>query len=209
MKTLKIYIEINLANSFIRLSKSLVGALIFFDKKLGRNLDYCVDYWGLNNITIKNQYLLLLIGKLLNQLGWAKRWTQLDLTNVYHWMRIGESDEWNTAFQTKYGHFKYQVMFFGLFNAPATFYRYINKILAKKLDVFVIIYLENIIIYTKNLSQPHVKVVCKVLEQLWKYLFFANLKKYCFYQDEICFLGYVMSSKGISIEAKKIEVVRK
>ena len=74
-------------------------------------------------------------------------------------MRICEDDKWKTAFQTQYGHFKYQVMPFGFFNAPATFQEYINKILAEKLDIFVIVYLDDILIYIKNPSQSHVKAV--------------------------------------------------
>ena len=93
-------------------------------------------------------------------------------------------------------------MLFGLSNALAIFQGYINKILAEKLDIFVIIYLDNILIYTKNPDQPHVETVCWVLDHLRKYFLFANLKKYCFYQNEVCFLGYVVLSKRISIEAK-------
>ena len=98
---------------------------------------------------------------------------------------------------------------FGLSNAPATFQGYINKILAEKLDIFVIIYLDNILIYTEDPSQPYVEVVRWVLDQLRKYLLFANLKKCHFHQDEVRFLGYVVSSKGISMEVKRIEVIRK
>ena len=99
-------------------------------------------------------------------------------------------------------------MYFGLFNTPATFQGYINKILAEKWDIFVIVYLKDILIYTKDLGQPHVEAVHWVLDQLRKYLRFANLKKCHFYQDEICFLGYIVSSKNISMEIEKIEVVR-
>ena len=97
---------------------------------------------------------------------------------------------------------------FGLSNAPVTFQGYVNKILAEKLDVFVIVYLDNILIYTEDPGQPHVDAVRWVLDQLWKYSLFANLKKCCFHQDKIHFLGYVVSSKGISMEAEKIEVVK-
>ena len=124
-------------------------------------------------------------------------------------MRICEGDEWKTAFRTRYGHFKYQVMPFGLSNAPATFQGYVNKILAEKLDIFVIVYLDDILIYTEDPGQPHVETVRWVLDQLRKYLLFANLKKCRFHQDEVRFLGYVVSSKGISMEAERIEVVRK
>ena len=132
----------------------------------------------------------------------------MDLTNAYYRMRIREGDEWKTAFRTRYGHFEYQVMPFGLSNAPATFQRYVNKILAEKLDVFVIVYLDDILIYTEDLGQPHVDAVRWVLDQLRKYSLFANLKKCHFHQDEIRFLGYVVSSKGISMEAERIEVVK-
>ena len=96
----------------------------------------------------------------------------------------------------------------GLSNAPATFQGYVNKILAEKLDIFVVVYLDNILIYTKDLGQPYVETVRWVLDQLRKHYFFANLKKCRFHQDEVCFLGYMVSSKGINIEAEKIEVVK-
>ena len=109
-----------------------------------------MDYWGLNNITIKNQYPLPLIGESLDRLGQARRFTQLDLTNAYHRMRICEGDKWKMAFRTRYSHFEYQVMRFGLSNTPATFQGYVNKILVEKLDIFVIVYLDDILIYTKD-----------------------------------------------------------
>ena len=93
LETLKTYIKTNLANGFIRPSKSPAGASILFDRKPDKNLRFCVDYQGLNNITIKNWYPLPLISELLNRLGWARRFTQLDFTNVYHQMRICEGDE--------------------------------------------------------------------------------------------------------------------
>ena len=122
-----------------------------------------------------------LIGKFLDRLGRTKRFTQLDLTIAYHQMRIREGDEWKTAFRTRYGHFKYQVMPFGLSNALASFQEYINKILAEKLNIFIIVYLDDIFIYTKDPSQPHVNTVRSILKQLQKHAFFANLKKCCFH----------------------------
>ena len=98
---------------------------------------------------------------------------------------------------------------FGLSNALATFQGYINKILAEKLDIFVIVYLDDILIYIEDPGQPHVEAVRYVLDELRKYSLFANLKKCRFHWDEVRFLGYVVSSKGISMEAKRIEVVRK
>ena len=104
-------------------------------------------------------------------------------------MKIRKGDKWKTAFQTRYGHFEYQVMPFNLSNAPAIFHGYINKILVEKLDIFVIVYLDDILIYTKDPGQPHVEAMPWVLDQLRKYLLFANLKKCCFHQDEVHFLG--------------------
>ena len=107
LETLKTYIKTNLVNGFIWPSKSPTGASILFDKKPDKSLRFCVDYLGLNNITIKNRYPLLLIGKSLDRLGRVRRCTQLDLTNAYYQMRICEGDEWKTAFWTRYKHFKY------------------------------------------------------------------------------------------------------
>ena len=152
LETLKTYVKTNLANGFIRPSKSPAGALILFNWKPDRSLRFCVDYWGLNNITIKNQYPLPLIGESLDWLGWARRLIQLDLTNAYHWMKICKDDEWKTIFQIQYGHFEYQFMLFGLFNDPITFQDYVSKILAEKLDILIIVYLDNILIYTEDPS---------------------------------------------------------
>ena len=100
LETLKAYIETNLANGFIRPSKSPAGAPILFDRKSDGSFRLCVNYRSLNNFTIKNQYPLSLIEESLDRLGRAKQFTQLDLTSVYYWMRIREEDEWKTAFKT-------------------------------------------------------------------------------------------------------------
>ena len=99
------------------------------------------------------------------------------------------------------------MILFGLTNAPASFQGYINKILAKKLDIFVIVYLDDILIYTDD-DESHVTAVRWVLEQLRKFSLFANLKKCRFHQEEVRFLGYVVSSKGIRMEDERIEAVK-
>ena len=121
LETLMTYIETYLKTGFIRPSKSPAGTPILFDKKPDGSLRLCVDYRGLNNLTIKNRYPLPLIGESLDQLGQAKRFTQLDLTSAYHRMRIREGEEWKTVFHTRYGHFEYQVIPFGFSNTPASF----------------------------------------------------------------------------------------
>ena len=208
LETLKTYIETNLANGFIRPSKSPAGAPILFVGKPDGSLRLCVDYRGLNNLTIKNRYPLPLIGESLDRLGRAKRFTQLDLTSAYHRMRIKEGDEWKTAFRTRYRHFEYQVMPFRLSNAPASFQDYINKILAEKLDIFVIVYLDDILIYTKDPGQGHVEAVRWVLDVLRRHRLFANLKKCQFHKDEVCFLGYIVSAQGVRMEDEQIEAVK-
>ena len=99
-------------------------------------------------------------------------------------------------------------MLFGLSNAPASFQGYINKILAKKLDIFVIVYLDDILIYTKDAGQAHVDAVWWVLEELRKYGLFAYLKKCWFHKDEVRFLGYVVLAQEVQMEDKKIEAIK-
>ena len=123
-------------------------------------------------------------------------------------MRIHEGDEWKTAFRTRYGHFEYQVMPFRLTNASATFQGYINKILAEKLDVFVIVYLDDILIYTKNESENHVQAVRWVLDQLRNFLLYANLKKCRFHQEKVQFLGYIVFLRGICMKDERIKAVK-
>ena len=112
------------------------------------------------------------------------------------------------AFRTRYGHFEYQVMPFGLSNALASFQGYINKILAKKLNIFVIVYLDDILIYIKDPGQGLVEAVWWVLDVLWRYGLFAHLKKCWFHKDEIRFLDYVVSAQGVKIEDEQIKVVK-
>lgn len=160
LETLKAYIKTHLITRFIRLSRSLAGAPILFDKKLDSSFCLYIDYWGLNNLIIKNQYPFLLIVKTLDLLGQTKQFIKLDLTSAYYWMRILESVKWKTAFCTRYDHFQYQVMSFGLFNAPTGFQKYIDKILAEKFDIFVVVYLDNILIYTKDPRQSYIQAMC-------------------------------------------------
>ena len=200
LETLKTYIKTNLANGFIQPSKSPAGAPILIVCKLDGRLRLCVDYQGLNNLTIKNRYLFPLIGESIDRLGRAKHFTQLDLTSAYYQMRIKKSNKWKTAFKIKYGHFKYQVKPFRLLNTPASFQDYINKILVKKLNVFVIVYLNDILIYTKDSSQAYVNTVCWVLNELRKHGFFAKLKKCWFYKNEVRFLRYVVSAHKVQIK---------
>ena len=189
METLKAYIETNLANGFIRSSKLPASAPILFDWKSDSSLRLCDDYQGLNNLMIENQYPLPLIRESLDRLRRTRRFTQLNLTNAYYWIRICKGDEWKTTFKTWYGYFEYQVMLFSLTNTPISFQRLIIKIFTEKFDIFTIVYLDNIFIYTNDDGNGHVVAIWWVLEQLKKFSLFTNLKKYWFHQDKIRFIG--------------------
>lgn len=139
-----------LAKGFIYPSSSPAGAPILFAKKQDGSLRLYVDYRGLNSITVKNRYPLPLIGQLLDSLVGAKVYTKLDLRSAFNSIRIREGDEWKTAFRCRYGHFEYRVMPFGLSNAPATFMSYIHSILKEYLDDFLVVYLNDILIYSNN-----------------------------------------------------------
>jgi hypothetical protein len=140
---LREYIDENLSKNFIQHSKSPAGAPILFVKKKDRSLYMCVDYRGVNKVTKKNRYPLLLISGLLEQLGSAKIFTKIDLRGAYNLVQVKEGDEWKTTFRTRYGHFEYSVMPFGLTNAPAVFQHMMNDIFREYLDHFVVIYLDD------------------------------------------------------------------
>ena len=208
LETLKTYIKANLASGFIRSSKSSSCALILFVRKKDGSLHLCQDNRRLNNLTIKNCYPLPLISESLDYLGRAERFTQLEMTNAYHRRGIWEGDEWKTAFQMRYSYFKYQVMPFVLFNAHGSFQGYVNKILAEKLDVFVIVYLDDILIYIENAGQGHVEAVQQVFGEPGKHGLFADLKKCRFHLEEVRFLGQVVSSQEIRMKEERIEFVK-
>ena len=159
LEILKIYIKNNLINGFIKFFKFSAGAFILFDEKSDESLRLYMNYCGLNNLIIKNQYLLLLVKELLGRLNWTQRFTLFDLTNTYYEIRIIESDELKMVFKTHYNHFGYQILSFGLINVLTTFYSYFNKILVEKIDIFIIVYLDDILIYTESQGKKYVKAV--------------------------------------------------
>ena len=125
----------------------------------------CVDYRGLNKITVKNRYPLPLISGLFDQLSQAKIYTKIDLRGAYNLVRIKAGDEWKTAFRTRYGHFEYNVMPFGLTNASAIFRHLMNDVFREFLDHFVVVYLDDILVFSKN-EKDHENHVQLVLEKL-------------------------------------------
>jgi hypothetical protein len=206
MKEMENYINENLNKGFIRHSKSPAGAPCFFVKKSDGSLRMCVDYRGLNKATIKNRYALPLISQIIPTLSKAKIFTALDLKGAYNLVRIKTGDEWKTAFRTRFGHFEYLVMPFGLTNAPAVFQHLMNDIFRDVLDMFVVIYLDDILIFSED-PKDHDIHVRLVLERLRKHKLFCNKKKCHFSVEEINFLGYKISSKGISMDPKKVDSI--
>ncbi len=143
-EALEKYLTESLAAEIIVPSSSPTRAGFFFVKKKDGSLRPCIDYWGLNDITVKNRYPLPLMSSAFEILQGAKIFTKLDLRNAYHLVRIKEGDEWKTAFNTPVGHFEYRVLPFGLVNAPAVFQALVNDVLRDMINVFVFVYLDDI-----------------------------------------------------------------
>ncbi len=159
------YIQEELAKGFIRPSTSPASAGFFFVKKKGGDLRPCIDYRGLNEITVKFRYPLPLVPSALEQLRSAQLFTKLDLRCAYNLIRIREGDEWKTAFSTTSGHYEYRVMPFGLVNSPSVFQSFINDVFRDMLDHYVIVYIDDILVYSETL-QEHVQHVRSVLQRL-------------------------------------------
>ena len=206
LATLKEYIDENLAKGFIRHSKSPAGAPILFVKKKDGFLRMCVDYQGLNKVTVKNRYPLPLISGLLNELGQTKIYTKIDLRGAYNLVRVKEGDKWKTAFRTRYGHFEYLVIPFALTNASAIFQHLMNDIFREFLNNFVVCYLDDILIYSKDINQ-HEEHVQLVLDKLRNASLYAKPEKCNFYQSQVEFVRYIVSYDDISMDQKKIQAV--
>src|SRR6266478_2602868 len=153
LMALREFIEEHTRNGFICPTKSPWGSLVLFVKKKDGSLRLCVDFRALNKVMEKDRYPLPLITDLLNAPGPARIYTKIDLKHAYHLVRIAEGDKPKMAFQTCYGSFEWRVMPFGLSNAPAAFQRFINDILGDLLDVCMIGYLDDILIYSNSLDE--------------------------------------------------------
>uniref|UniRef100_A0A8C5M421 Gypsy retrotransposon integrase-like protein 1 n=1 Tax=Leptobrachium leishanense TaxID=445787 RepID=A0A8C5M421_9ANUR len=206
LEVLKTYIKENLQKGFIRPSTSPAGAGIFFIGKKDGGLRPCVDFRELNHITIKNRYPLPLIPELMERLQTATVFSKIDLRGAYNLVRIREGDEWKTAFRTRYGHFEYVVMPYGLCNAPGTFQHLVNDVFRDLLDRFVIIYLDDILIYSPTLEE-HQRNVEEVLSRLRNHQLYAKLDKCSFNQSRISFLGYILSPGKLEMDPEKVAAI--
>ena len=207
LQSLRKYLAEYLQRGWIRRSRSPAGAPILFAKKKDGTLRLCVDYRGLNKITIKDRHPLPLIAESLERLARAKIYTKLDIREAYHRIRIRQGDEWKTAFRTRYGHFEYTVMPFGLTNAPAQFQSYINQILAGLVDITCIVYLDDILIFSDT-EEEHVKHVREVLQRLKEAKLFVKLSKCEFHTRETEYLGYLVTPEGVKVDPARVETIQ-
>lgn len=206
-QALREYIAENLENGRIQHSTSRAGAPILFVPKKDGGLRLCVDYRGLNKVTIKNRYALPLIGDLLDRLRGAKYISKIDIRDAYHRIKVDEKDRWKTAFRTRYGHFEYTVMPFGLTNAPATFQAYIHRSLADLLDTCCISYMDDILIYSQT-REEHTRHLQEVLRRLAEAQLYGKLSKCDFYQQSVEFLGYIITQEGIQMEPSRVDSIK-
>nr|GEY17658.1 putative reverse transcriptase domain-containing protein [Tanacetum cinerariifolium] len=183
------------------------GAPVLFVKKKDGSLRMCIDYRELNKLTVKNHYPLPRIDDLLDQLQGSQFFSKIDLRSRYHQLRVQEDDILKTVFSTRYGHFKFTVMPFGLTNAPAVFMNLMNRVCRPCLDMFVIVFIDDILIYSKT-EEEHIKHLRLVLEPLKKEKVYAKFSKCEFWLREVQFLGHMINGNGIHVDHSKIEDVK-
>jgi hypothetical protein len=188
-------------------AKSPYGAPVLFQKKADGSLRMCCDYRALNKITVKNSYPIPLVADCFDRLSRARYYTKIDLRSGYWQVRIKEGDEAKTTVVTRYGAFEFKVMPFGLTNAPATFCTMMNQVLHGFLDDFVVVYLDDIVIYSETLEE-HVQHVRRVFNRLRENELYAKPSKCSFAQTSISFLGHIIEQGKIRMDAKKVTAIK-
>ncbi|GJU31811.1 putative reverse transcriptase domain-containing protein [Tanacetum coccineum] len=207
MKELSVQLQELLEKGFIRLSSLAWGAPVLFVNKKDGSFRMCIDYCKLNKPTIKNCYPLSRIDALFDQLQGSSVYSKIDLRSGYHQLRIKEEDIPITTFQTRYGHFKFQVMPFGLTNVSVVFMDLMNRVCKPYLDKSVIVFIDDILIYSKNKKEhgEHLKII---LELLKKEQLYAKFSKCDFWIDSVQFLGHVIDKEGVHVNPAKIEAIK-
>ena len=195
-----------LDKGYIKPSMSPYAAPVLFVKKKGGDLRMCVDYRALNDITVKNRYPLPRVDEIFDQLKTATYFTKIDLRSGYWQIRVANEDTHKTAFRTRYGHYEFLVMPFGLTNAPATFQNLMNDVLRPYLDKFVVVYLDDILVYSDTWEE-HVAHLRAVLQQLRQAKLYAKLSKCDFAKKEVEYLGHVVGSGNLKVDPMKIKTI--
>ena len=203
---LKVQLQDLLDKGLIQPSSSPWGCPALFVKKKDKSLRMCVDYRPLNAVTIKNKYPLPRIDILFDQLAKAKVFSKIDLRSGYHQIKIRPEDIPKTAFSTRYGLYEYLVMSFGLTNAPAYFMYLMNSVFMPELDKFVVVFIDDILIYSENESdhEEHLRIV---LSRLREHKLYAKFSKCEFWMSKVPFLGHILSRDGISVDPSKVQEV--
>jgi len=203
------YLKENMQKKFIKELQSSAEYSILFVLKLNKSLKLCVDYRALNNIMIKNSYSLSLISELQNRLQRAQWFMKFNILEAFNQIRIKEEDEWKTVFCTQLKHYKYLIMSFDLINASVTFQTFVNNMLQRYLNQFIIVYLNNILVYSK-MKKEHVQHVKKILQTLKKVDLRIKSGKSEFHVQNVQnvqFLRFIVMSQSLRMNSKKIEVV--
>ena len=195
-----------LDKGWIRPSTSQFGAPILFVRKKDGSLRMCIDYRALNAVTKKEAGSLPRIDELFDQLHGARFFTSWDMSSAYHQTPIHPDDIHKTSFVTRYGQFEFTVLPFGLTNAPASFQRLMNEIFKPYLDKFVVIFLDDICVYSKT-EEEHLRHIQLVLEKLDEYNLKMKISKCSFGQRSVVFLGHIISAVGLHVDSKKIAAV--
>nr|BAH80065.1 putative retrotransposon protein [Oryza sativa Indica Group] len=195
-----------LQKGYIRPSTSPWGAPVIFVEKKDHTQRMCVDYRALNEVTIKNKYPLPRIDDLFDQLEGATVFSKIDLRSGYHQLRIREENIPKTTFTTRYGLFECTVISFGLTNAPAFFMNLMNKVFMEYLDKFVVVFIDDILIYSKT-KEEHEEHLRLALEKLREHQLYAKFSKCEFWLSEVKFLGHVISSGGVAVDPSNVESV--
>jgi hypothetical protein len=182
-----------LEKGFIHPSSSPWGAPVIFVPENDGTQRLCVDYRALNEVTVKNKYLLPRIDDLFDQLHGACVFSKIDLRSGYHQLKIRECDIPKTAFVSRYGLYEYTVMSFGLTNAPAYFLYLMNKVFMEYLDKFVLVFIDDILVYSRS-EEEHEEHLCLALQKLREHRLYAKLSKCEFWMKQVAFLGYVISN---------------
>jgi hypothetical protein len=203
---LKEHIRELVEKEFIRPSSSPWGAPVIFVSKKDGTQRLCVDYHALNEVTLKNKYLLPRIDDLFDQLRGAYVFSKIDLWSGYHQLKVRECDIPKTAFVSRYGMYEFTVMSFGLTNASAYFMYVMNKVLMEYLDKFIVVFIDDILVYSRN-EEEHEGHLHLVLQKLLDHKLYAKLSKCEFWLKQVAFLGHVVSKGGISMDPSKVQDV--
>ena len=180
---------------------------MLFQNKHDGSLRMCVDYRALNNVTINNKYLIALATELFDRLSKASYFTKLDLRSGYWQVLIAVEDEGKTTSVTGYGSYEFLVMLFRLTNAPTTFCNLMNDVLFDYLDAFVVVYLDDIVVYSQTLTE-HEKHLRMVFQHLREHRLYVKPEKCEFAQKEITFMGHKINAGLIRMDEGKVQVIK-